>query len=271
MLTPLLRLLNLGRRHSMPMPVPFAILFLISLLSCTGNVLASQETFELKLLGFSPLSSLDVTHHKTHGIMPHSQVVANSGGTIHRPREFRSHHLPNQPVPLWHDIVRAAGSTFPNVDVGETDKGYWIEISLPGMDGQEAASVEWPTPRELSVRGHITRPPPGHSEEVEGDNNRTASTNHDPKVARLAEESLDPQARVNAVKRSQVEVGTALRHQRFLIQERFIGWFHRSFSFPVWVDPENMEAKLETGILRIWVPKVHPTQGTPLSTMRIQA
>jgi HSP20 family protein len=204
--------------------------------------------------------------------MPHSKAAASSGGTTHHPREFLSHHLPTQPIPLWHDIVRAAGSTFPNVDVGETGKGYWIEISLPGMDGEDAATIEWPTTRELSIRGRITRPPLQYYEEKERDDNRPASAKHDPEVARPANEILNPKTIADDIKRPQVDFDASRRHQRFLIQERFIGWFHRSFSFPVRVDPEKMQAKLEVGILSIWVPKIHSTRGaSKLGTIRIKA
>lgn len=46
-----------------------------------------------------------------------------------------------------------------------------------------------------------------------------------------------------------------IQFPRRLLNERHVGEFQRSFTFPTEVDADNMKASLANGLLRIVVPK----------------
>lgn len=103
----------------------------------------------------------------------------------------------------------------PSFDVHETDKAYILEGELPGLSNKSNVSIEFTDPQTLLVRGKLEH----HREE------------------------------------SSPEGGAGTEKTRYWVSERTTGEFQRSFSFPSYVDLDNVSATLEHGLLKVNVPK----------------
>lgn len=110
-------------------------------------------------------------------------------------------------------------------DVRETDNAYHLDGELPGI-AQKDIDIEFTDPQTLVVKGQVERE--YHSEAPADDT--TEST-------------------------GETEKQVAKSKHRFWAQERSVGEFHRSFSFPGRVDQDAVKANLKNGILSITVPK----------------
>jgi len=172
--------------------------------------------------------------------------------TARHARDFFPHfsgpHFPGLSFPFVHDVAHAGGSAFPELDICETNGGYWIDLALPGTTKPEVATIEWATTRELSIRGHITRLP-------FPDNKSGKDLGPKGAPADLNGISATPELPAS--------------YQRFVLQESSLGWFHRSITFPVDIDSDNVKAKLEAGLLRVWVPKARQNLDTKPKTVTV--
>jgi len=185
----------------------------------------------------------------------------------------------NHPQSLRRHLAKAQGAvgTFtPSFDIKETKEGYELHGELPGIE-QKNVDIEWSQGNILTVHGHTeyTRTegtPPTEAQEVseEGyealehsEHNQHDEHYHKPTV----EESPEPgesstapaepkkQEESQEVAKAQPSGEVSKEKSKYWITERSVGEFHRSFSFPVPVDTENVKATLKNGILTVTVPK----------------
>jgi HSP20 family protein len=123
--------------------------------------------------------------------------------------------------PLHGWGVRAAGETFPAVNVHETDDAIVVEAELPGLD---AADVDIAVADdELVLKGARPEQPAAAAEAGDGDGDRTASVTW---------------------------------HRR----ERGTGSFERRIPLPIAVDADRVEARLVNGVLTVTCPKAPQCQ-----------
>jgi len=140
--------------------------------------------------------------------------------------------------PVQHAASRRVFS--PNFDVQETQHEYILEGEVPGLADKKVLNIEFTDDKTLLVRGHIER---AHIE------NKPAS--HKPTV----EDAPDDDDKDAVVVKTNKKEGVDNR-PKYWVQERTIGDFERSFSFPSDVDVDAVKATLEFGILKIVVPKM---------------
>jgi HSP20 family molecular chaperone IbpA len=159
---------------------------------------------------------------------------------LHHPLEhniFRS-HFPSL-FSHHHDAERMIS---PEADVREEKSEYWVDISLPGVSDGESIIIECPTPRQITVSSSVERPqlPTAFPSISKGELGKDSDA--------LSGHAVAPDAPEKSEKEHHFK-------PRFLIAERNVGVFHRTFTFPQDIDDDHIRAKLENGLLRIQVPK----------------
>lgn len=176
----------------------------------------------------------------------------------------------------------------PRFDVLETATEYVLEGELPGLKDKSKLDIQFTDHRTLSVRGTLERSPitaPGvTSSEVSRvaapasprSLNPTVESTHDESDTASAisadefEVIFTPSSeKVNLVRspsptptkeRSETAVENANpvsknENSKAWVSERAFGSFQRIFSFPGFIDIDNVNASLDSGLLRIVVPK----------------
>jgi HSP20 family molecular chaperone IbpA len=126
----------------------------------------------------------------------------------------------------------------PDVNIRNAFTEYIIDIEVPGIKDPHAISVSWTTSRSLVVSGSIVglESSAGHSraekpEKPAEDKTGTRDAHGDWKEPNKTHEP------------------------ELLVGERRLGPFRRHFSFPDEVNMDELTAKLDAGLLTIYVPK----------------
>nr|OQO22965.1 hypothetical protein B0A51_08025 [Rachicladosporium sp. CCFEE 5018] len=137
----------------------------------------------------------------------------------------------------------------PDCDVSDNLSHYLVDLELPGVKDPKSVSVNWISWRSVVVSGTITRP---GSRPDDQDSSKGANGN-----AGVAKDELalhrDDSKKIFQSKDEQEDADDL--PPWLILGERRIGAFRREFHFPVDVDMEKLEAKLEGGLLRLKVPK----------------
>lgn len=134
----------------------------------------------------------------------------------------------------------------PDVDISDAITHYLIELEVPGIKNAEAITINWTSFKSLVVAGSTFRPWEPKKPTV------------DPKATDDGEKTgngvgLD----AKALKDAQNEAGDSSDEwpPYLVVGERRIGSFRREFHFPVEMDVKKVEARLEAGLLCIYVPR----------------
>ncbi|KAL8304293.1 hypothetical protein RB597_004474 [Gaeumannomyces tritici] len=164
----------------------------------------------------------------------------------------------------------------PKFDVVETKEAYELHGEIPGAERKDV-SIEFTEPQTITIHGRVERrrtegnPPAGLVEGgepattaaiTEGGEKRPASPSSESHHATVTDEETEAakergevaQSGAAAADQKQQQQAAAPKH-KYWFQERSVGEFHRSFSFPVPVDEEAVKASLTNGVLRVTVPK----------------
>lgn len=154
---------------------------------------------------------------------------------------------------------RPAAPFIPKFDIRESKDGYHLEGELPGVN-QDDIAIEFTDPHTLVIKGHSQRNSANVTEahEVESmstsDNASTKSlqpTVEDEEMSSTTPAAPEP--------KPSDEVEPEHRPDNYLVSERRIGAFHRTFTFPTRIDQEGVKARLRNGILSVDVPR-EPTR-----------
>jgi HSP20 family molecular chaperone IbpA len=135
----------------------------------------------------------------------------------------------------------------PDVDISDAITHYLIEMEVPGVKDAEAINITWTSFKSLVVAGATFR-------------------SWEPKKAKVDPDAADPSEKpgngvgldVKALKEAQDKAEEASSDEwppYLVVGERKIGSFRREFHFPVDIDVKKVEARLEAGLLRIYVPR----------------
>lgn len=137
----------------------------------------------------------------------------------------------------------------PDVDISDAIGYYLIELELPGIKDASAIALNWTSCRSLVVAGNSNR-----SWELKPTSDtESASKGEKEKIDATNEVELKTRAPTDA--RAKTDGRNAHLPPYLVIGERRIGSFRREFHFPVELDVEKVEAKLEAGLLSIKLPK----------------
>jgi HSP20 family molecular chaperone IbpA len=135
----------------------------------------------------------------------------------------------------------------PDVDISDAITHYLIELEVPGVKDAEAITINWTSFKSLVVAGSTFR-------------------SWEPKAAKVDPESVAESEKaakngigldVKALKdaKDKAEEASDEWPPYLIVGERKIGSFRREFHFPVEIDVKKVEARLEAGLLRIYVPR----------------
>ncbi|KAM0708854.1 hypothetical protein Q7P35_005508 [Cladosporium inversicolor] len=153
----------------------------------------------------------------------------------------------------------------PDVDISDAISYYLIELEVPGIKDAGAIALNWTSWRSLVVAGTIFRSwDPKTTLDLD-----SASNSKSEKGDAAGELRLDVEAPKDA--KDEADAENAQLPPYLVIGERRIGSFRREFHFPVDVEVEKVEAKLEAGLLRIKVPKKSHTYPKGAGRIRIQS
>ncbi|KAK0737691.1 HSP20-like chaperone [Apiosordaria backusii] len=143
----------------------------------------------------------------------------------------------------------------PKFDVSESAEAYELHGELPGI-AREDLNIEFTDPQTLVIRGKVERtrtagtPPAGLLENNGQANNAITEGGEEQHSSHKATTGENKEV---THKNKQPEA-------KFWLQERSIGEFSRTFSFPSRVEHEGVKAGLEHGILTLVVPKAKKPQ-----------
>jgi len=157
---------------------------------------------------------------------------------------------------------RAIRNFNPKFDIRELENSYELHGELAGLS-KEDVNIEFTDENTLVIRGHIERkytsgnPPAGSLE-----NDKAAAITESGESHKATVEDEKPEEDSSAVsKTDKGNNNVATQHpqhkpkERYWIQERSIGEFSRTFTFPTPVDHDAVSASLENGVLTVVVPK----------------
>ncbi|KAI7882097.1 HSP20-like chaperone [Mucor mucedo] len=121
---------------------------------------------------------------------------------------------------------------YPATDIHETEDSYELQAELPGYDKKDIKIEVGEDGRTLVVSGNVEKDKAASSGDKKQSQELTTKKDSDSQVATRGEA---PQWWVN---------------------ERVVGSFTRSFSFPTTVNADTIKASYDNGILKVVVPKV---------------
>ncbi len=157
---------------------------------------------------------------------------------------------------------RAIRTFTPKFDVKEVAESYELHGELPGID-QKDIEIEFSDDQTITIKGRTERsytsgnPPAGFVESGEAQASITQGESHNNSHKATVEDedaSKDTTStEVTAHNGSQEQPKGP--EAKYWVSERSIGEFSRSFTFPVRVDQDRVNASMKNGILSIVVPK----------------
>ena len=151
----------------------------------------------------------------------------------------------------------------PKFDVRELKGSYELQGELPGID-QKDINIEFVDPHTLVITGRIERSASqGNAASITGDKpsrSITAATDKSTSSRKATVEGGDSAGKPSSSdgrsgKATDLESAGEPEYT-YLVSERSVGEFHRSFTFPSRVDQDAVTANLKNGILTVTVPKL---------------
>ena len=140
----------------------------------------------------------------------------------------------------------------PDVDISDAITHYLIELEVPGVKDADAITIKWTSFKSLVVAGSTLR----SWEPKKTDIHPAAGAADDgEKLKAKNGVGLDVKALRDAHKKSDQDGASDEWPPYLIVGERKIGSFRREFHFPVEIDVKKVEARLEAGLLRIYVPR----------------
>ncbi|THV54686.1 hypothetical protein BGAL_0022g00430 [Botrytis galanthina] len=165
----------------------------------------------------------------------------------------------------------------PKFDVKEAGEVYELHGELPGIE-QKDVEIEFVDDQTLTIRGRTERsytsgtPPAGFVEDApkSGAITEGGETEHKDKVHQPTVEDEDAPTPASTDANTQMTKAGEERKakepdHKFWVSERSIGEFSRSFSFPVRVNQDAVQASMKNGILSIIVPKAKKQEGRKIT------
>jgi HSP20 family molecular chaperone IbpA len=136
----------------------------------------------------------------------------------------------------------------PRFDVREEKDAYMVHGELPGIE-QKDINIEFTDVNTLTIsgrteheysKGDLPEESKGKGRKATVEDEQEASANTDTQVATTTSEQGK-------------QVGH--HHPTYIIRERSVGEFRRSFTFPGKINQDTVKASLKNGILSVTIPK----------------
>jgi HSP20 family protein len=161
-------------------------------------------------------------------------------------------------------VRRQTPRTFtPRFDVTEVAQAYELFGEVPGLE-QQGLSIEFADAQTLVVKGKTERgiSTTQAAEATQPESTETSSEkSHSATVEDAEYDEADTPLATPASTATATETPTEeqkqaeIRKPKFLVAERQVGTFERSFSFSQRIEQDAVQASLKNGILHVVVPK----------------
>jgi len=162
----------------------------------------------------------------------------------------------------------------PKFDVKEVADAYELHGEFPGTD-QKDIEIEFTDAQTLHIKGRTERsyssgtPPAGLVESSKSAGAITQGDSQNSHKATVEDEDADKSTPAEAAT-SNTEV---TKHEekpkqpesKYWVSERSVGEFSRSFTFPVRVDQDAVQASMKNGVLSIVVPKAKKNESRKIN------
>lgn len=159
----------------------------------------------------------------------------------------------------------------PKFDVKELPDAYELHGELPGVE-QKDVEIEFTDLQTITVKGRTERsytsgtPPAGLVESPKASGAITEGGETNNHHATVEDEDTEVKAS-EVVKAATKEAKADAKEPeaKYWVSERSVGEFSRSFSFPVRVDQDAVQASMKNGVLSILVPKSKKNEGRKIT------
>ncbi|KAJ3375958.1 hypothetical protein GGF31_000024 [Allomyces arbusculus] len=150
---------------------------------------------------------------------------------------------------VWSTAFPALGASMrrmPNVDISENESEYKVVAELPGLQ-RDQVNVEVVDNNTLVISG-------------------SRSSGTDQPTQQAASSSSGDQAEATTDVATAPETGSAVQTaggHEVVTRERFSEEFMRSIAFPSRIKADQIQAKLQNGLLELVIPKEAPVEPKP--------
>ncbi len=135
----------------------------------------------------------------------------------------------------------------PKINLSEDEKHYYIHADLPGLS-KDQVKMELNDDRILTISG-----------EREFSYNNNESTENGKEEEKAKEDKMETEQNEQTEETQKENVNEAKKdNKKFSIKECSYGSFSRSFSIPEDANLENIQAKMENGVLEVVFNKIEP-------------
>lgn len=156
----------------------------------------------------------------------------------------------------------------PKINLSEDEKNYYIHADLPGMKKEQVKMELSDEDRVLTISGEReTIIDNSNDDETENGTKLNANVNKEAQEANKTEEQKteNEEEKQDSNKQEKQE-----KHKKYSRIECSYGKFSRSFSIPENADINNIQAKMDNGVLEVTISKIEPPKQESKHTIQIQ-
>ncbi|ORY37366.1 HSP20-like chaperone [Neocallimastix californiae] len=179
-------------------------------------------------------------------------------------------NLENQISETFNSDVFKAVDFSPKINLSEDENNYYIHADLPGMNKDQVKMELSDDDRVLTISGE--------RETIidDSDKNSKKDSNNDSNIDSTKDENVKDKANENKKnqkkeqKKEQKEIKKEENNKKYSRIECSYGKFSRSFSIPENADINNIQARMENGVLEVTLKKMEPQKNEHKHSIQIQ-
>jgi len=167
------------------------------------------------------------------------------------------------------DVFKAVDFS-PKINLSEDENNYYIHADLPGMNKDQVKMELSDDDRVLTISGERETIIDDSDKNSKKDSNK--ESNNDSKKDSTKDKNATKDANENkeTIKEEQKENKKEENNKKYSRIECSYGKFSRSFSIPENADINNIQAKMENGVLEVTLKKMEPQKNEHKHSIQIQ-
>jgi len=179
-------------------------------------------------------------------------------------------NLENQISKTFNSDVFKAVDFSPKINLSEDENNYYIHADLPGMNKDQVKMELSDDDRVLTISGERETIIDDSDKNSKKDSNK--ESNNDSKKDSTKDKNATKDANENkeTIKEEQKENKKEENNKKYSRIECSYGKFSRSFSIPENADINNIQAKMENGVLEVTLKKMEPQKNEHKHSIQIQ-
>ncbi|ORY75262.1 HSP20-like chaperone, partial [Neocallimastix californiae] len=144
----------------------------------------------------------------------------------------------------------------PKINLSEDENNYYIHADLPGMT-KDQVKMEINEDRILTISGERKSVYDNSQNKSENDEMETEDINENNETKEKQETEENEETTESEIKKNKND-DNKNNERKYSIIESSYGKFSRSFNIPEDADLENIQAKMENGVLEVIINKIEP-------------